>query len=191
MLVLDVFVCCYRFVYNRYLRLFWPNNTALFDSKCTTTMSAASVVDRSTKGFVVVEVPLATRHTANIDYVYNVSDNLPLAVLPRRGLLLREKPLAKEQYFTFSNFFGSVLSKLLHTCILRRSSVRARGRRWSNITERKSWKASIIACRSHEPDSIRTPFMWSWKTSGSPSVPTTFTGSNIAHRGMAPTSRRW
>lgn len=67
---------CFSTVYNRYLKLFWPNNSAFIDSKCHVRMGR-SALERYTKGLVLIEVPLTTRHSATVDYSYDVSKSGP------------------------------------------------------------------------------------------------------------------
>ncbi|KAK9890371.1 hypothetical protein WA026_010464 [Henosepilachna vigintioctopunctata] len=56
-------------VYNRYLEAFWPDNSAKIDAKCDIE-TGETLLHRTRRGTVVVEVPIASRHRANIDYVY-------------------------------------------------------------------------------------------------------------------------
>ncbi|XP_056647213.1 uncharacterized protein LOC130451874 [Diorhabda sublineata] len=57
-------------VYNRYLKIFWDGDNALLDSKCDI-KTGPTLLDRNTKGILIVELPLTTRHIAVIDYDYN------------------------------------------------------------------------------------------------------------------------
>lgn len=57
--------------YNRYVNVFWPTNNALLDSKCITTEVDGSALSYRTEGLLLLEVPLATRHIAKVDYEYN------------------------------------------------------------------------------------------------------------------------
>lgn len=62
----------YRSILNRYIELFWPNNMAYLNSKCTIT-TGTSALERDTVGVLLVEVPLTTRHFGRVDYSYSVS----------------------------------------------------------------------------------------------------------------------
>lgn len=62
----------FRFVYDRYVKVFWHNNTAIVDGKCNT-KTGETLLHRTTTGNLIIELPLATRHIANIDYNYEVS----------------------------------------------------------------------------------------------------------------------
>lgn len=174
-------------MYNRYLQVFWPNKTAFIDSKCNVKLGA-SPLERYTKGLILVELPLATRHSGVVNYVYDVSVCISLAEWAL--FYVKNKKLPSPVF----QFRYAILIKVIvvfSTDAFRRNSSAARaGRRW-NTTETKSWKASIIACRSRGQDSIRILSTWSSRTSFSPSVPTTFTDTRTARREKAPTRRLW
>ncbi|PNF28889.1 hypothetical protein B7P43_G03854 [Cryptotermes secundus] len=53
--------------HQRFLEAFWPNNTALFDSKYT---YESKTYNTRINGSVRVEIPLQTRHTGNLVYGY-------------------------------------------------------------------------------------------------------------------------
>ncbi|XP_069692884.1 uncharacterized protein Apoltp isoform X2 [Periplaneta americana] len=53
--------------HQRFLEAFWPNNTALFDSKYK---YETKNLDTQINGSVVVEIPLQTRHKGNLVYGY-------------------------------------------------------------------------------------------------------------------------
>lgn len=74
----------YRLTYNRYIKIFWPRNNAFLNATCTTTEVGRSAVERDTKGVVLVELPLTTRHVARVDYDYSVR-------IPMHKLLQCEK----------------------------------------------------------------------------------------------------
>nr|XP_022900792.1 uncharacterized protein LOC111413892 [Onthophagus taurus] len=60
---------------NRFTEVFWVNNTALLDSKCKITRGR-NLGESQTKGVINIEVPLATRHVARVDYGYQVNDQV-------------------------------------------------------------------------------------------------------------------
>ncbi|GLH12107.1 Apolipophorins, partial [Gryllus bimaculatus] len=55
--------------HERFAEVFWPNNTALFDSKYVY-QRTTSTFTTELKGSLLVEIPLATRHTGKINYNY-------------------------------------------------------------------------------------------------------------------------
>ncbi|KAJ8978166.1 hypothetical protein NQ317_004215 [Molorchus minor] len=57
-------------VYNRYIKVFWDGDNAILDSKCDI-KSGVTLLDRYMKGKLIVELPLATRHLALVDYKYD------------------------------------------------------------------------------------------------------------------------
>ncbi|XP_045482614.1 uncharacterized protein LOC123686485 [Harmonia axyridis] len=61
-------------VYNRYLEAFWPDNSAKIDAKCDIT-TGPTLLHRTRKGSVIIVVPIASKHRADIDFVYQ---ELPL-----------------------------------------------------------------------------------------------------------------
>ncbi|XP_050313934.1 apolipophorins [Anthonomus grandis grandis] len=65
-----------RDVHNRYLQVFWANDTALLDSKCK--INTDSVSSKHYAGDLVVEVPLTTRHVGVIDYEYQKNSDLSM-----------------------------------------------------------------------------------------------------------------
>ncbi|KAF7269539.1 hypothetical protein GWI33_017432 [Rhynchophorus ferrugineus] len=64
-------------VYNRYIKAFWANGTALLDSKCNIKMGT-SISEKNYKGNLLVEMPLATRHIGNVDYEYDKKAELSI-----------------------------------------------------------------------------------------------------------------
>ncbi|XP_072402619.1 uncharacterized protein Apoltp isoform X1 [Diabrotica undecimpunctata] len=56
--------------YNRYIKLFWDDDNALLDSKCNI-QTGSTLLDRHTKGKLIIELPLSTRHIALVDYDYS------------------------------------------------------------------------------------------------------------------------
>ncbi|CAH1158795.1 unnamed protein product [Phyllotreta striolata] len=62
-------------VYNRYIKVFWDKDNALLDNKCNMKIGP-SVLDRNTKGKLIIELPLTTRHIALVDYDYDEKEKL-------------------------------------------------------------------------------------------------------------------
>ncbi|XP_018566495.1 uncharacterized protein LOC108907336 [Anoplophora glabripennis] len=58
------------FQHNRHIKVFWQGNDAVLDSKCDIKSQGMSS-ERNLKGVLTVELPLATRHVAFMDYEYD------------------------------------------------------------------------------------------------------------------------
>ncbi|KAJ3640007.1 hypothetical protein Zmor_003331 [Zophobas morio] len=56
-------------LYNRHLEVSWPNDNAILDCQCVRE-TQRSVLKSNTTGVLVIEVPLTTRHIANIQFNY-------------------------------------------------------------------------------------------------------------------------
>lgn len=65
-------VICLNFrVYsNRRVEAFWPNNTALVDSKYKYVRQAVGYAEAH--GVLILDVPVTTRHVTKVDYGYTV-----------------------------------------------------------------------------------------------------------------------
>ncbi|KAL3290379.1 hypothetical protein HHI36_023721 [Cryptolaemus montrouzieri] len=57
------------YVYNRYLEAFWPDSSAKIDAKCDI-QTGETLLHRTRRGSILVEVPLSSKHIANVDYIY-------------------------------------------------------------------------------------------------------------------------
>ncbi|KYB29704.1 hypothetical protein TcasGA2_TC031518 [Tribolium castaneum] len=62
-------------LYNRHLEVFWPNDNAILDCQCVRE-TTTSVLESNTTGVLVIEVPLTTRHIANIQFNYEEKPRL-------------------------------------------------------------------------------------------------------------------
>ncbi|XP_066155546.1 uncharacterized protein Apoltp [Euwallacea fornicatus] len=56
--------------HNRYIKVFWANDSALLDSKCDI-KTGNTISEKHYKGDLLVELPLATRHIGVLDYEYD------------------------------------------------------------------------------------------------------------------------
>jgi hypothetical protein len=61
-----------RRVYDRHLEVFWPKDNAILDCQCLRETDN-SLLKSNTTGVLIVEVPLTTRHIANVQFSYEVS----------------------------------------------------------------------------------------------------------------------
>ncbi|XP_030755989.1 uncharacterized protein LOC115882214 [Sitophilus oryzae] len=64
-------------IYNRYIKAFWANSTALLDSKCDI-KTGTPITDRNYKGNLLLELPLATRHIGIVHYEYDKKAELSI-----------------------------------------------------------------------------------------------------------------
>lgn len=72
MTMFNRYLCYFRSVYNRYIKVFWHDDNAILDGKCDI-KPGQTLGDRNMKGKLIIELPLATRHIALVDYEYDVS----------------------------------------------------------------------------------------------------------------------
>ncbi|KAL1492708.1 hypothetical protein ABEB36_010924 [Hypothenemus hampei] len=66
-----------RNVHNRFLKVFWPQDNALLDSKCDIKTREKSE-GKHYKGVLLVQLPLATRHIGKVDYEYDKKAELSI-----------------------------------------------------------------------------------------------------------------